>query len=104
LGLLAGALGLGGCVYPVGLVLLGLSSATAAVDLGNSLYGEWGWAFKGAAVVFGGAAVLIQWRRAKACSIDARPNIARATVWLGGVGVATYFALYLATKLLSSLS
>jgi hypothetical protein len=83
LGVLAGVLGLGCCVYPVVLVLLGLSSATAAVDLGNGLYSDWGWAFKGAAVVFAGAAVLIQRKRARACSVERRPNIARVALWLG---------------------
>ena len=62
------------------------------------------WAFKSAAVVFAGAAVLIQWRRAEACSVERRPNIAPVALWLVGVGVATYVSLYLATKFLSSLS
>ncbi len=42
LGAIAGLIGIGCCVYPVALVLLGLSSAVAAVDLGNFLFEEWG--------------------------------------------------------------
>jgi len=46
LGAIAGLIGIGCCVYPVALVLLGLSSAAAAIDLANVLFDEWGWAFR----------------------------------------------------------
>ncbi len=104
LGVLAGTIGLGCCVYPIVLALVGVSSATAAVDLGNSLYGTWGWAFKGAAVAFAGGALWIQHRRAKVCELDRRPDLKRIALWLVGSGLAAYALLYLGTKGLASLA
>lgn len=104
LGGVAGAIGLGCCVYPVVLVSLGLSSASAAVDLGNHLYAEWGWAFKLAGVAFASFALLMQRRRARACAVDARPRLARNATVLAVVAIATYATLYAATTWLGQLS
>jgi hypothetical protein len=104
LGALAGLVGIGCCVYPVVLVLLGLSTAVAAVDLGNRLFAEWGWAFKTAGVAFALAALWIQRRRARACAVDARPSLLRNALVIGGVGVATYAALYGVTTWLGTLA
>jgi hypothetical protein len=75
-GALAGLVGIGCCVYPVVLVLLGISTATAAVDLGNRLFAEWGWAFKLAGLSLIVSAVVVQRRRARACT-DAWPRVLR---------------------------
>jgi hypothetical protein len=91
-------------VYPVALVLLGLSSATAALDLGNRLFAEWGWAFKLAGLAFAGGALWVQGRRARACSVDARPSLARSAFIILGVGVLTYVLLYGATTWLGGLA
>ena len=101
-GLMAGILAIGCCVYPVVLVLVGLSTATAAVDLGNKLFTEWGWAFKLAGVAFATAALVVQRRRARACPADARPNLRRNVLIVAVVGVATYGALYATTTWLGS--
>jgi hypothetical protein len=90
LGAIAGLIGIGCCVYPVALVLLGLSSAVAAVDLANVLFHEWGWAFKSAGAAFALAALWIQRRRARACPVDARPGLPRNALWITAAGVATY--------------
>lgn len=45
-GSLAGLVGIGCCVYPVALALLGAATAAESVALGLRLYGEWGWLFK----------------------------------------------------------
>ncbi len=42
LGALAGLVGIACCVSPVVLVLLGLSSVSFAIGLGNTLYYEYG--------------------------------------------------------------
>ena len=73
LGVIAGLIGIGCCVYPVTLALLGLSSAAAVIDLANVLFDEWGWGFKLAGAAFALAALWIQRRRARACPID-RPS------------------------------
>jgi hypothetical protein len=94
IGALAGLVGISCCVYPIVLVLLGLSTAAAAVDLGNRLFDEWGWAFKSAGVLVAVAAIWVQRWRAKACAIDARPRLWRSIAIVGGVGVGTYAGLY----------
>jgi hypothetical protein len=97
-------IGIGCCVYPVTLVLLGLSSAAAAVDLANTLYGEWGWAFKSAGAAAALAALWVQRRRARACPVDARPSLTRTVLWIAGVGAATYAAFYWFTTWLGTLA
>jgi len=104
LGALAGLIGIGCCVYPVVLVLAGLSSAAAAVDLANVLFDEWGWAFRSAGAAFAVAALWIQRRRARACPVQVRPSVARNALWIGVVGVATYGAFYVLTTWLGSLA
>lgn len=104
LGALAGLIGIGCCVYPVVLVLFGLSTAAAATDLGNRLFAEWGWAFKLAGLGFATAAVVVQRRRARACSVDARPSTARNAVVILAVGVATWAFLYAVTTWLGTLA
>jgi len=104
LGAIAGLIGIGCCVYPVALVLLGLSSAAAAVDLANVLFHEWGWAFKAAGAVFALAALWIQRRRARACPVDARLTLARNALWIAVIAVAMYAGLYSLTTWLGSLA
>ncbi|MGI8616077.1 MAG: hypothetical protein ACR2L4_04745 [Actinomycetota bacterium] len=104
LGAIAGLIGIGCCVYPVALVLLGLSSTAAAVDLANTLFDEWGWAFKSAGTAFALTALWIQRGRARACPVDARPSLTRTVLWLAGAGLATYAAFYGFTTWLGSLA
>jgi len=92
LGAVAGLIGIGCCVYPVTLVLVGLLSAAAGTDLANSLYDDWGWAFRSAGAVFALGALWVQRRRARACAIDARPSLTRTALWVVGAGVVTYAA------------
>lgn len=95
---------LGCCVYPLVLFLVGAASASAAISLGYHLYGNWGWAFKLAAVTFALAAVTVHRRRARACFAANSGSIGRAVGWLGLSAVGTYTALYLLTKGLASLA
>lgn len=96
-GVVAGLVGIACCVSPVVLVLLGLSTAAAAVDLGNTLFREWGWAFRLAGLSLIAAAVIAQRRRARSCPVDQRPRILRNTLIMSAVAVATYGALYAIT-------
>ena len=96
-GAAAGAIGLGCCLYPVVLVLLGLTTAAAAVDLGNRLFAEWGWAFKISGVAFAGSSMWVQRRKARRCSPDARPRLGWNAVVIALFALATYVALYAAT-------
>lgn len=102
LGIVAGVIGLGCCVYPVALVLLGLASATEAVTLGDWLFTRWGWAFKLAGVAFAGLALFLQRRRA-VCAAG-RPRTVRNASVLFGVALVTYGALYAVTTALGHLA
>lgn len=102
--MIAGLIGIGCCVYPVALVLLGVSSAAAAIDLANVLFDEWGWAFKSAGAACALAALWIQRRRARACPIDARPTLTRNAMWIVAIAVATYAVFYGLTTWLGSLA
>jgi hypothetical protein len=104
LGAVAGLIGIGCCVYPVVLVLLGLSSAAAAVDLANELFDDWGWAFKSAGAAFALAALWMQRRRARACPVDVRPTLTRNALWIAATAVATYAVVYGFTTWLGSLA
>jgi hypothetical protein len=67
---LAGLIGGLCCVTPIVLVLLGLASITVAADLGNVLYGEHRWLFRGAALAFLVLALVIYFRRRGVCTLD----------------------------------
>lgn len=67
---LAGLIGGLCCVTPVVLVLLGLASITVAADLGNVLYGEYRWLFRGVALAFLITALVIYFRRRGVCTLD----------------------------------
>lgn len=95
-GIAAGLVAIGCCVGPVVAALLGLMSAAAAADLANDLYADWGWAFKVAGAVFGGAALLAARRHARACRLEDRSIIPFALV-LVATGTVTYLVLYAAT-------
>lgn len=101
---ISGLIGIGCCVYPVALVLLGLSSAAAAVDLATVLFEEWGWAFKSAGAASALAALWIQRRRARACPVDARPSLLRNALWILAIAVATYAVFYGLTTWLGSIA
>lgn len=102
LGVIAGLLGIGCCVYPVVLALIGLASATEAIALGNTLYGTWGWAFKLAGGAFAAAGIVLQLRRRGQCSIRGagrnRGYILRVLL----LGFAVYWLLYGVTKALAA--
>ncbi len=69
LGLVAGLAGISCCVGPTVLVLLGLSSVSFAISLGNTLYYEYGWYFRGAALLLATAGVVALLRQRKSCTL-----------------------------------
>ena len=58
------------CLAPIVVVLLGLSGVAAANSLGNTLYGEYRWAFRIVALVCLAWALVVYFRRRGICTLD----------------------------------
>ncbi len=101
LGLLAGLVGISCCVSPVVLVLLGLSSVSAAISLGNTLYYGYGWYFRGAALLFAGAGVVGILRGRRSCTLGGARVHWRLLVTVAVVMTAVYASLYWLTTYLA---
>lgn len=101
LGALAGLVGIACCVSPVVLVLLGLSSVSFAISLGNTLYYDYGWYFRGAAMLLAAAGVVASLRRRKACSLQGARAQWRLLVTVLVVMTVVYAVLYALTAYLA---
>ena len=68
--------GLGGligglcCLTPIVVILLGISGVAAANSLGNTLYGEYRWAFRVVALVCLALALIVYFRKRGICTLD----------------------------------
>lgn len=94
LGIVAGLAGISCCVGPTVLALLGLSSVSFAIGLGNTLYYQYGWYFKGGAVVLAVAGVVaLLWRR-RSCSLRGARAQWRLLATVLAAMVVVYAALY----------
>ena len=102
IGVLGGLIGISCCVSPVVLYLIGLASATEAVGLGNRLYGEYAWYFRGAGLLVGGGAVALYLRRRGQCDLRGARTQWRTIASAAVIGVVTYAALYALTTWLGS--
>ena len=101
LGALAGLVGIACCVSPAVLVLLGLSSVSFAISLGNTLYYEYGWYFRGAALLLAAGGVVSILRRRRSCTLRgarAQWRLLISVVLLMGI---VYAALYWLTASLA---
>ena len=101
LGLVAGLAGISCCVGPTVLALLGLSSVSFAISLGNTLYYQYGWYFRGAALVFAAAGVIHFLRKRKSCTLRGTREQWRLLVTVASAMVAVYAGLYWLTTWLS---
>lgn len=97
-GIGAGIVALRCCVGPAVAVLLGLTSATVAIDVATNLYAEWGWAFKLAAIGFAVAAIGVARKRSLRCST--KPRLLRFTAILLSTAIVSYGLLYIGTTAL----
>lgn len=104
LGALAGLLGISCCVAPTVLALLGLSSVSFAISLGTTLYGRYGWFFRGAAVVLAALGVTHMLRRRQACSLRGAAGQWRLLLTVALAMAAVYGALYCLTTWLARLA
>jgi len=102
IGALTGFLGILCCVGPVVLVLLGLASVSFAISLGDTLYYEHGWYFRGAALAAATLGVLAALRRRNACSLRGARGQWRLLLTVTLSMVVVYAALYWLTSVLAS--
>lgn len=68
--LTAGIIGGLCCLTPIVLVMLGLVTVAVANDLGNVLYGDYRWAFRGAALAFLAVGLVAYFRNRGICTLD----------------------------------
>jgi hypothetical protein len=101
LGALAGLVGIACCVSPVVLVLLGLASVSFAISLGNTLYDEYGWYFRGTALLLAVAGTLGVLRGRSACSLRGARAQWRLLLAVGASMMLVYVALYWLTSYLA---
>lgn len=101
LGALAGLVGISCCVSPVVLVLLGLASVSFALSLGNTLYYEYGWYFRGTAALVAAVGVVGILRGRKACSLRGARSQWRLLLTVALVMVGVYVGLYWVTSYLA---
>ena len=67
---LAGVIGGLCCLTPIVLILLGLATVAAATSMGNVLYGDYRWVFRGVALLFVVIALVVYFRRKGICTLD----------------------------------
>ena len=99
--LVAGLAGISCCVGPTVLALLGLSSVSFAISLGNTLYYGYGWYFRGAALVLAAAGVVSLLRKRKSCTLRGAREQWRLLVTVVAAMVVVYVGLYWLTTWLA---
>ena len=100
IGLVSGLAGIMCCVSPVVVVLLGIATAAQGVTLGDTLYYDYGWYFRGAGALVAVTAVVLHLRRRGACSIEGALRYRRMLAVLAAAAVTTYVALFWSTRYL----
>jgi len=101
LGVAAGLAGISCCVGPTVLALLGLSTASFAISLGNTLYYGYGWYFRGAAVLLAAAGVVGLLRRRKSCTLKGTRQQWKLLLTVAVTMVLVYAGLYWLTAWLA---
>ena len=100
MGLVSGLVAITCCVSPVVLVLLGIATAAEAVTLGDTLYYEYGWYFRGAGFVVAALAVILYLRGRGVCNLRGAFRYRFMLAVLVASGAATYAGLFWFTKYL----
>jgi hypothetical protein len=97
LGVFAGLVGISCCVGPTVLALIGLSSVSFAISLSNTLYYEYGWYFRSAAVLLAVIGLVGLLRARKACTVGGTREQWRLLLTVLVSMVVVYVALYWVT-------
>ena len=102
MGILSGLVAITCCTSPVVLVLLGLATIAEATSLGNTLYYTYGWAFRGAGLLFAAGAFYLYLRGRRSCSLSGLRRHKGAALALVLSGAAVYAGMFWFTKYLST--
>lgn len=100
MGFLSGLTAIMCCVSPVILVILGAVTAAEAISLGDTLYYEFGWYFRGAGLLVAILAVVAYLRKRNSCSVCGARRYWITLSILPITAVATYAGLFWFTKYL----
>ena len=103
IGVAGGVTGIICCVSPVVFFLLGISTATEAITLGDRLYYGYAWYFRGAGLLLAAAATIVYLRRRRSCSLAGVVAHWRTLLSVSVTMVVTYGVLYLLTGYLAAL-
>ena len=102
IGAIGGTIALLCCISPIILVLLGLSTVTAAIALGNNLFNNYKIYFIGASILFMGGAIAYKLKQKNQCSISGvRKNI-NMILLVFIIGVVVYIFWYIFTTWLGN--
>jgi uncharacterized membrane protein len=103
IGAIGGTIALLCCVSPVVLVLLGLSTATVAIALGNNLFSNYKLYFIGASLLFMAGAITYKLKKQNQCSISGvRKNLNKILLTMI-IGIVVYIFWYIFTTWLGNL-
>jgi len=101
IGFFAGAIGILCCISPVILVLLGLSTVTAAIAMGNNLFYNYKLYFIGASVIFLVIALALYLKQKKQCSISGVRKNLNLIILSVFIAILTYTFFYYFTTWLA---
>jgi len=94
LSLAAGFVGGLCCLTPIVLVLVGLAGVSAANSLGNTLYGDYKWVFRAAALALLALALIVYFRRTGVCTLEQAKQQRNRIVNLGLLVLVASTAVY----------
>ena len=104
IGAITGSIAILCCISPVILVLLGLSSVTAAIALGNNLFSNYKFYFIGVSVLFLIIAIFFYLKKKNQCSLSGvRKNINQIIV-IVFIAILVYIIWYYFTTWLGNIT
>ncbi len=100
----SGVIGIGCCVSPIFLVILGLTSASAAVDLAYDLYADFRWHFRVLGLILLSFSLYYYLRKRNQCSIHGAYKNRSFILGSSAIFLVTYLIFYFLTTLLGRLA
>ncbi len=83
------------CLTPIVILMLGIAGVAAAASLGNVLYGEYRWAFRGVALLCLFIGLVIYFRRRGICTLEEARRQRQRLINAGLLVVFTAIGVYI---------